>query len=227
MRNYSNVDLQALEVIHSSERMQTYRSASAGDLGSAFELYLWNTILASRFYGALEAVEVAIRNACHRELSSYFGLVWYRTNAFWSVSSPYFRDVYRAARRRILRAGNVETPGRIVAEYTLGFWTTLFNTRYAPALWPALGNAFPHGPASSRAIAGELGQVLELRNRIAHLEPLLARNLDDDVARLERVSSWVSPTLEHWIQEHEVVREVLVCRALLAATPTPWSMGTF
>ena len=61
----------------SPERMSTYQAAAAGNHDKAAQLYVWNVKVSAAFYGPLQAVEVALRNAMHRELSRCYGLHWY------------------------------------------------------------------------------------------------------------------------------------------------------
>ena len=53
----------------SPERMGTYHEAVSGDHDKAALLYVWNAKVGAAFYGPLQAVEVTLRNAMHRELS--------------------------------------------------------------------------------------------------------------------------------------------------------------
>jgi hypothetical protein len=41
--------------------------------GDSLALYVWNTALAAAFYGPLQSLEIALRNALHAELTSICG----------------------------------------------------------------------------------------------------------------------------------------------------------
>lgn len=51
--------------------------------------------------------------------------------------------------------------------------------------------------------------VRGLRNRIAHHEPVFQRNLDADYARIERLVGWRCPRTKTWMNEIDMVRELL------------------
>src|SRR3954449_2782247 len=69
--------LEALVASLSPERVATYVTVTGGDRGRAMRLYTWNTAASAAFYGPLQGLEVALRNAMHRELSATYGLAWY------------------------------------------------------------------------------------------------------------------------------------------------------
>ena len=57
--------------------MSTYLRATGGDREKALHLYTWNTALSAAFYGPLQGLEVALRNALHRQLTERYGAEWY------------------------------------------------------------------------------------------------------------------------------------------------------
>ena len=76
-------------------------------------LYRWNTATCAAFYGPLQDIEVALRNAMHRELAACYGKEWYDNPAAgldWGA-----RKRIADARRTALRAGHAVTPPRMVA----------------------------------------------------------------------------------------------------------------
>ena len=69
--------LDGLEAAFSLERLGTYLRAAQGDRKKALRLYTWNTALCAAFYGPLQGLEVALRNATHRQLAVCYGEEWY------------------------------------------------------------------------------------------------------------------------------------------------------
>ena len=61
----------------SPERLSTYLRAVRGDRERALGLYTWNTAMSVAFYGPLQGLEVALRNALHRQLGERYGACWY------------------------------------------------------------------------------------------------------------------------------------------------------
>ncbi len=112
------------------------------------------------------------------------------------------------------------THGRIVAELSFGFWRFLLSRRYLTTLWiPALQNAFPNTDLDAnslqRSIENDDQQLHFLRNRAAHHEPLLRRDLHDDLERARRVMTCISPVARNWLDERQLISDVVAQR------PTP------
>jgi hypothetical protein len=74
---FNDAVLDALVASLSPERIATYVAATGGDRERAVRLYTWNTAVSAAFYGPLQGLEVALRNAMHRELVAGYGPGWY------------------------------------------------------------------------------------------------------------------------------------------------------
>ena len=74
-------------------------------------------------------------------------------------------------------------------------------------LWrPALRRAFPHRmPLTRKQAHRPLNAPRQLRNRIAHHEPIFARPLLEDHQRILEVAGWISPAAQSWIKHHSCV----------------------
>ena len=212
--------LSGLEVAFSPERMGTYLRSAKGDRTKALRLYTWNTALCAAFYGPLQALEVTLRNAMHRELAACYGEEWYDEPA--SGLDRGARERIADARMTAQRAGHAATPPQVVATLPFGFWVALLRAggRIEPAgpkadyertLWrPALRAAFPHrAPLTRRKAHEPLDALRALRNRIAHHEPVFARPVREDYARILDVTGWISPDVQAWIERHSRVPTLL------------------
>ena len=73
--------LDDLEASFSPERMGTYLRDVQGDRKKALHLYTWNTAISAAFYEPLQGLEVALRNAMHRQLAGCYGAAWYNNPA--------------------------------------------------------------------------------------------------------------------------------------------------
>ena len=89
-----------------------------------------------------------------------------------------------------------------VAKSTLGTWVNLLNDgdsgpgrghlHYEQTLWePCLSSAFPHYNGRRSKLRSELNRLAKLRNRIAHHEHLLGRNLTAEFENIVRLASFV------------------------------------
>jgi hypothetical protein len=200
----------------SPERLAPY-VAAAGGLNAAEELHGWNLAVSGAFYEVLGAFEVTLRNALHAQLMAWHGR---RAGAWYSdprrVLSEKSREDVQAARDRVHRLNRPETPGRVIAELGFGFWRFLLASQYENTLWtPHLRHAFPHlQPQSRRNVHDRVARLNQLRNRVAHHEPIHGRDLAGDHADLLAVAAWIHPTVAGWVAALSRVP------ALLASRPT-------
>ena len=209
-----------LEASFSPERMSTYLRTAEGDRDTAFHLYAWNTAMSAAFYGPLQGLEVALRNAMHRQLTGRYGATWYDNPS--AGLDMRCRDRIGDAKTEVRRAGHTAEPSRIVAALSFGFWVSLLRrggrlddgnrkADYERTLWrPALRGAFPHGESLTRKQTHQpLDHLRKLRNRIAHHEPIFARHLLEDHRRILDVTGWISPGVRTWIERHSRVPVLL------------------
>lgn len=204
--------IRVLETYLSVERLEPYRAAVGGDLAAAEELYQANLAASGAFYEELAAFEVVFRNALAHQLARWHG----RRPGHWyddphRLLSDRSRDDIQAARARVERLGRPETPGRVVAELSFGFWRFLLARQYEKSLWtPHLRHAFPGlRPQARRSVYDRASRLNHLRNRIAHHEPIHRRDLAQDHQDLVEVARWINPTVATWIEDLSRVASVL------------------
>jgi hypothetical protein len=214
-------DYRVLSRLLTAERLGSYLHWSGGDLQAAFALYEWNMSASAAVMHTTGMVEVVVRNAMDGALQD-MGKA--RGWSSWFDRAPLDqrgRDDIRKARERATRFGSQpEVHGKVVAELTLGFWRYLAASRYLTALWtPALFRAFPDGPSDKlqeqRQVDRHLKNLLLVRNRAAHHEPIHRRNLLRDLDAAVAVTSWVDPSAGEWVADLSTLRTVI------NAKPTP------
>jgi hypothetical protein len=106
----------------------------------------------------------------------------------------------RRARRGI--SSTAVPSGKIVAELPFGFWRYLLAKRYSATLWPAIRHGFPQLPGRDRArLERPVIRLHQLRNRIAHHEPLIRENLPARLADLEYILDAIDPALRRWVRD--------------------------
>jgi hypothetical protein len=120
---YSPANINALERALSPERLATYLVAAGNDHAAAIRLYVWNTRISAALYGPLQALEILIRNAFHRELAAVYGPAWYDNPRVPLTPTAAARV---AGAKDTLRRRPLD-PGRIVAELSFGFWERLLS----------------------------------------------------------------------------------------------------
>lgn len=216
--SYTDTVIDALETSLSPERMATYVRRAGGNRGKAVQLYTWNTAVSAAFYGPLQGLEVALRNAMHRELARKYGEDWYDNPAAGLDAGTENRVA--AARSDLSRDGYANDPPHVVAALSFGFWVALIGpggrlrmggkANYDMTVWRAsVYRAFPHARLSRKAAHAPLDFLRTFRNRIAHHEPILDRHLAADYASLLQVVGWISPETKIWIEHHSRVPDLL------------------
>jgi hypothetical protein len=194
----------------SGERLAPYLLATNNDLDAALALYQWNTTVAAAFWADLGHLEVILRNALHERLTEWSTPNWYVGNRH--LFTDRMRSLVDEARLRARRAGYVETPGRVVAELNFGFWRYLLAARYERSLWrPCLYRAFP-GNGRRRDVHDAVAALHQLRNRIAHHEPIYNRPLGRYHDTALAVAGWICPDTRQWIQRQSPVPATLARR---------------
>ncbi|MCE6003395.1 Abi family protein [Acinetobacter junii] len=182
----------------SVERLDSYKSYfNLNSYDESLNLYLWNDALASCFFKLISIFEVAFRNMIHSELSrmysnnrtqgNIFNNDWYIHLMNSGVLNPVSSNILKKT-THITRRGNLvpknpaPIPGKVIAAQTFGFWIKVIETTSASINWK---NIFFNGlkghfalhetywdSSAIEDLLVRLEEVNELRNRIAHHEPL-------------------------------------------------------
>ncbi|WMJ67596.1 hypothetical protein [Stenotrophomonas sp. 24(2023)] len=205
----------ALRRALSAERLSTYeRIASTCRPGvTAESLYLWNMRLCGALMMPIHLCEVVIRNAAASALARQHGPQWPWNDAFRRRLPASASAVARPALEQLI--GRATDTSEIVANLPLVFWQQLFTCRFDATLWiPALGGVLRHAPAAHpsvvrKAIYTDIDRIRHLRNRIAHHEPILERDIGADLAAIGRLIHARCPQTLGWLQRHERATTVL------------------
>ena len=215
--------LDAVEAALSPERLNTYRDAvEEKDRKLAMQLHAWNTAIGAALYGPLQSLEITLRNAINCQLISKFGVSWYENMN--DVLDAGALDRIASAQQELLRARRNVSASQIVAKLPFGFWVSLTGrggprndrskSNYEMMLWrPALRLAFPYRDSLMRNdVYNSLNRLRDLRNRIAHHEPIFTRNLEKDHEEILNLVGWICPEMEGLIKQHSRVLELLPFR---------------
>jgi len=77
-----------------------------------------------------------------------------------------------STRDRLHAEHGTESPGRVVAGLSFGFWRGLFDRKNEDLWIRCLHRAFPTGDGRRRSISAALSGLHPFRNRLAHHEPI-------------------------------------------------------
>lgn len=196
------------------QRLTSYHAASAGDLARMLALYEWNIEAAASVLALSAMAEVIVRNAidgalCRWSAQRYGSDDWFARVRLDARGSADIQE----ARRRAVGATSPAVHGKMVAELSFGFWRYLTGSRYLTSLWfPAVATAFPGGPTDLRRrrsdVEFRIQQLVFVRNRAAHHEPLHRRDLARDLLLAIELISWVSPDAAAWALAKQTLGEV-------------------
>jgi hypothetical protein len=162
----------------SEARIQRYLAACRGEETDAVKLYAWNGYLSQALYLSLQTWEIALRNRLNAFLCWRYNHAWPYDHgrAVRQLASGEARRLREATQRQEQKRKSPKVPtDAIVADLSAGFWVALLTKSYdVPFAWPHnLPRVFPNDRSLRRAVAAsECGAMLDLRNRIAHHEPI-------------------------------------------------------
>jgi len=159
--------------------MNRYLAASDGDTRTAMTLYRKNLILSQELFTVISCIEIALRNKIDRHYTSQLGNDWLRNG----INGIFASEKTAGTRRliiEVLQSLNKEySHSRLVVGLGFGFWRFLFATSQFSAGGSSLLKIFPLKPKSNvttqynhATVFDYLAKINELRNRIAHHEPI-------------------------------------------------------
>lgn len=205
----------------SRARMSTYLSHCDGDENRALGLYRANARVSSAAHTAVHYFEILYRNALDRQLKSWNEATqgtqeWtlHPAPLLISVLAPgrlaaARRDATHAVRRR-----RPITHDDVVAQLSLGTWRYILPSLHHQGkqkLWDeSLEHAFAHRHGvRADQIATSVSIIYDLRNRVAHHEPVFGLDLRGKRRAMRDVLNSVHPTARRWFVEHEPLSAAL------------------
>ncbi|MGB4847927.1 MAG: Abi family protein [Saprospiraceae bacterium] len=162
-------------------RMSRYVSACGSDTRKAMTLYRKNLKLSQELFTVISCFEITLRNAIDSHYKNILGLNWLQQGAlpggiFDNRHCRLTRDNINEA---ITRLSAAYTHNKLVAELGFGFWRYLFAHQQFGVCGRNLLQILPAKPRSTAAfqynhtfIFNQLASINEIRNRIAHHEPI-------------------------------------------------------
>jgi hypothetical protein len=169
------------EHVMSASRMSRYLAASGNISKKAMTLYRKNLRLSQELFTVISCYEIGLRNSINRQYTMQYGSDWLRDSA---ASGGMFDSVNCRRTQKIVNhafnnLNSNYTHAKLLAEMDFGFWRYLFAQPQFYAAGQTLLSVFPSKPISTPIIQynqtyifNQLGQINDLRNRIAHHEPI-------------------------------------------------------
>lgn len=218
----------AITTALSSERLAPYLRVMNGSVRGAMSLYQWNIAISAAMYESLHVFEVMLRNAMDECLCTWNATQSARDSQRahgrdWLLDPSHLLrrlaggDIDRATDRakRALR-GSPPRHADVLAQLSLGTWRFLLPDRDPgkQLLWKeALNGAFPHLEGTPRELVGQVDSVYRVRNRVAHLEPLLRSGIArDNLVAMRSVLAAVDPQLSDFLNSRQRITSILKAR---------------
>lgn len=217
-------------------RLAPYLAESEDDVGQALRLYDWNVELSGAVYEVLHRFEVVLRNAIDQQLRAWnstevspltgmaYGGDWLLDPAplLRRLTARALAEAAPRARRAITSRGDrTILHADVLAQTSFGTWRFLLpdSDPGRQHIWEnAVSRAFEHLPPDVRGadVTRAVDRAYRLRNRVAHLEPLLdVRRVRAQVEAAYQVAGWIDPELRSWLTSTQRVTKILKNRLRL------------
>ena len=162
-------------------RMSRYLDACSGNTRLAMTLYRKNLKLSQELFTVISCFEITLRNAIDKHYIITLGNDWLKNAT--QPGGIFDKSNCRLTKSNISDAINSlnigYTHNKLVAELGFGFWRYMFSNHQFRAAGQTLLQIFPARPTSTPSmqynanyIFSELAKINDLRNRIAHHEPI-------------------------------------------------------
>ncbi|MEQ9424587.1 MAG: hypothetical protein RJQ09_09230 [Cyclobacteriaceae bacterium] len=142
------------------------------------------------------------------QITSYF------TNPNWIIAEKsgfmnnnslrasrfFLKNSVDKAERTIRRKGGAISSGKVIAEQSLAFWTSLFEPHHYRLIGGIVIHCFPEKPSNvNRSIISQkLNRIREFRNRVYHNEPICFDGQNIDFSEAENIRDEIFEMLT-WI----------------------------
>jgi len=182
--------------------------------------------LANSLTPSLQVLEILLRNNISAALTATYGNNWFTNPVLEAKLSYESKKALRKAIQRINSqnqkfntrnpglAQRTLTPDSIVAAMTFGFWVQFTTSHYDQDIFvPNAYTIMPNVPAASAAdrvhsfLNQELKMANGLRNRIAHMEPIVTSpSLPTDYSRILKLIDYMSLDSKRWLRSSKLDR---------------------
>lgn len=221
--------------LYSNSRVSKYYRATNRNKNKAVMLYFANLKIAQAFHPLLSSFEVILRNQLHYALARHFSdgnwiinqksgfmvdpsLTYINKRSKKKVVNDYILKEVKKAEKKITDRGVIVTTGRVIAEQTLGFWNSFYETHHYALLSGVPCRIFKKLPSGygRKEINEIILRIRELRNRINHNEPICFVNKRCDFSYVRNMYkvineylTWIDPEIMPSLNEVDKVLKVI------------------
>ena len=221
------------QLLFSEARFNRYVYACNHDIENAIALYRYNIQASQALYPLISILEVALRNGIDRVLNRHFSdNKWLLTQRHNFAYHPhmvfkdaqgltrfdnFFAEKLKRTEDKLSSHGVSIAHGKLLAELTFGFWVKFFDTNAIKVLRGAPLDAFTNKPHKKLAlIHSHLNAIVNLRNRIAHNEPICfdktgnicLATIESYETNILEALGWLDTDLKEWSNRINFFRPV-------------------
>jgi hypothetical protein len=176
---------------------------ACGNKQQALKLYRLNLAMSQKLFSVIGVFEIILRNSIDRHMISKKGNFWLEEAVLhggYLDTSPGCDLSYHAVQEAIHKLGIKYTHDRLIAKFTFGFWTNQFHSKEFAASGSTLLEIFVNRPfgVKRKDVYRKLMKINEIRNRIAHHEPICFEEDIISIMRTERRYMLILELLE-WL----------------------------
>jgi hypothetical protein len=154
-------------------------------------------------YGVIGIFEVILRNSIDRHMIFQKGQSWLEDAV--SIGGYLEKNLacehsFHVVQEAISRLGSQFTHDRLITMLSFGFWTYQFGLKEFAASGSTLLEIFPNKPfgTNRKVIFKSLSKINEIRNRIAHYEPICFKGNTIDISKVQKRYHLIKELL-HWL----------------------------
>lgn len=192
-----DIDIETLFLKMSKARSDRYLNAAKSH-SKALKLYQLNGQIGAMFWVPLQHFEIVLRNTIDRILCLGFSGEWIGNIAFHRLLKKHRRDDLEKSIKKYTNNQTKEiNRNKVVADLSFSFWEDMLLPKFIPIIWQQhLDQAVPHRKEQDvgvfiSSLHQQTKRVRNLRNRIAHHEPIFPRKLNLDwAAVMEPIKSF-------------------------------------
>ncbi|NOT77575.1 MAG: hypothetical protein HOP07_01080 [Bacteriovoracaceae bacterium] len=164
--------------------------------------YFYNIEISSEINKAIHILEVVLRNQISKEWNAFLVVTnWPMSKQGIALGGKY-QTMHDKIDQAVARIGGSAKNGQVIAELSLGFWIHLFDSKFDVKNIKLIKGIFPYRSEWNKALTVEikniridLGTIANLRNRIAHHEPIFhQRDLNQKYDLILRYISEINPS---------------------------------
>lgn len=182
------------------DKFKKYKATTFSD-HETVQRYLYNIEVSAEVNKAIHILEVVLRNQISHEWNTYLACSDWPMNKRGIPATTKFNKMNKKIDDAISRVGANLKNGKVIAELSFGFWVHMLDSKFDVQNIKLIKKIFPLRTKWDKALTTEIKNIRddfqvinELRNRVAHHEPIFhKRDLDSKYALIIQYISEINP----------------------------------